>query len=83
MLQLQHFFLMSSLCLLLFCVLQKQLFGIEAPAHAQLTGWRKHLNSYTLQGRRNVCSTLKGNLCAALSPPDSLICNCLLSCSVC
>ncbi|TNM85738.1 hypothetical protein fugu_008009 [Takifugu bimaculatus] len=32
---------------------KKQLFGIEAPAPVELTGWRKHLNSYTLQGRRN------------------------------
>ncbi|XP_029950245.1 ATP synthase membrane subunit DAPIT, mitochondrial-like [Salarias fasciatus] len=32
---------------------KKQLFGIEAPASVDLTGWRKHFNSYTLQGRRN------------------------------
>ncbi|KAI1896099.1 hypothetical protein AGOR_G00091330 [Albula goreensis] len=32
---------------------KRQLFGIEAPVTDQLTGWRKHFNSYTLQGRRN------------------------------
>uniref|UniRef100_A0A1A8EV60 Up-regulated during skeletal muscle growth protein 5 n=2 Tax=Nothobranchius korthausae TaxID=1143690 RepID=A0A1A8EV60_9TELE len=32
---------------------KKQLFGIEAPSSVQLTGWRKHFNSYSLQGRRN------------------------------
>ncbi|KAG7237092.1 hypothetical protein INR49_032842 [Caranx melampygus] len=32
---------------------KKQLFGIEAPASVELTGWRKYFNSYTLQGRRN------------------------------
>ncbi|XP_041641563.1 ATP synthase membrane subunit K, mitochondrial-like [Cheilinus undulatus] len=32
---------------------KKQLFGIEAPASADLTGYRKYFNSYTLQGRRN------------------------------
>ncbi|KAG7491894.1 hypothetical protein MATL_G00008990 [Megalops atlanticus] len=32
---------------------KRQLFGIEAPTAVQLTGWRKHFNSYTLQGRRN------------------------------
>ncbi|KAI3353365.1 hypothetical protein L3Q82_019899 [Scortum barcoo] len=31
----------------------RQLFGIEAPASVELTGWRKYFNSYTLQGRRN------------------------------
>ncbi|XP_072513604.1 ATP synthase membrane subunit K, mitochondrial-like [Salminus brasiliensis] len=30
---------------------QRQLFGIKAPVN--LTGWRKHVNTYTLQGRRN------------------------------
>uniref|UniRef100_A0A8C6PAM6 Uncharacterized protein n=1 Tax=Nothobranchius furzeri TaxID=105023 RepID=A0A8C6PAM6_NOTFU len=30
------------------------LFGIKAPSSVQLTGWRKHFNSYSLQGRRNV-----------------------------
>lgn len=39
------------------CVFQRQLFGIEAPASVELTGWRKYFNSYTLQGRRNVCHT--------------------------
>ncbi|XP_022530626.1 ATP synthase membrane subunit K, mitochondrial isoform X3 [Astyanax mexicanus] len=28
-----------------------ELFGIEAPVN--LTGWRKHFNTYTLTGRRN------------------------------
>ncbi|XP_037620098.1 ATP synthase membrane subunit DAPIT, mitochondrial-like [Sebastes umbrosus] len=32
---------------------KRQLFGIEAPASVELTGWRKYFNSYTLQGRRN------------------------------
>ncbi|KAM4583927.1 uncharacterized protein PAE49_003712 isoform 1-T1 [Odontesthes bonariensis] len=32
---------------------KKQLFGIEAPTSLELTGWRKHFNSYTIQGRRN------------------------------
>ncbi|KAL2086454.1 hypothetical protein ACEWY4_017513 [Coilia grayii] len=32
---------------------KRQLFGIEAPAAVDLTGWRKHFNTYTLQGRRN------------------------------
>ncbi|XP_051716081.1 suppressor of cytokine signaling 1b isoform X3 [Ctenopharyngodon idella] len=32
---------------------KRQLFGIEAPAQTKLIGWRKHFNSYTLQGRRN------------------------------
>ncbi|KAF6736366.1 hypothetical protein FQA47_009135 [Oryzias melastigma] len=32
---------------------KKQLFGIEAPSAAELTGWRKHFNSYTQLGRRN------------------------------
>uniref|UniRef100_A0A3B4CF50 Uncharacterized protein n=1 Tax=Pygocentrus nattereri TaxID=42514 RepID=A0A3B4CF50_PYGNA len=32
----------------------RQLFGIEAPVNLVQTGWRKHFNSYTLQGRRNV-----------------------------
>ncbi|XP_019718207.1 up-regulated during skeletal muscle growth protein 5-like [Hippocampus comes] len=32
---------------------KRQLFGIEAPASAELTGLRKYFNSYTLQGRRN------------------------------
>ncbi|XP_056137051.1 ATP synthase membrane subunit K, mitochondrial-like [Lampris incognitus] len=32
---------------------KRQLFGIEAPAAVELTGWRKYFNSYTLQGRRN------------------------------
>uniref|UniRef100_A0A8C6TKH9 Uncharacterized protein n=1 Tax=Neogobius melanostomus TaxID=47308 RepID=A0A8C6TKH9_9GOBI len=31
-----------------------QLFGIEAPASVEFTGWRKYFNSYTPQGRRNV-----------------------------
>uniref|UniRef100_A0A671MIL3 Uncharacterized protein n=1 Tax=Sinocyclocheilus anshuiensis TaxID=1608454 RepID=A0A671MIL3_9TELE len=33
-----------------------QLFGIDAPTPTELTGWRKHFNSYTLQGHRNVRS---------------------------
>lgn len=37
-----------------YCVFQKQLFGIEKPVAVELTGWRKYFNSYTLQGRRNV-----------------------------
>ncbi|XP_064814805.1 ATP synthase membrane subunit K, mitochondrial-like [Oncorhynchus masou masou] len=32
---------------------KRQLFGMEAPATVNLTGWRRHFNSYTLQGRRN------------------------------
>ncbi|KAF4119036.1 ATP synthase membrane subunit K, mitochondrial-like [Onychostoma macrolepis] len=32
---------------------KRQLFGIDAPTPTELTGWRKHFNSYTLQGRRN------------------------------
>ncbi|XP_070834139.1 ATP synthase membrane subunit K, mitochondrial-like [Chaetodon trifascialis] len=32
---------------------KKQLFGIEAPASSELTGWRKYFNSYTQIGRRN------------------------------
>ncbi|RVE76022.1 hypothetical protein OJAV_G00004540 [Oryzias javanicus] len=32
---------------------KKQLLGIEGPSAAELTGWRKHFNSYTLLGRRN------------------------------
>ncbi|XP_041960443.1 ATP synthase membrane subunit K, mitochondrial-like [Alosa sapidissima] len=32
---------------------KRQLFGIEAPATVDLTGWRRHFNTYTLQGRRN------------------------------
>ncbi|KAJ8245992.1 hypothetical protein GJAV_G00262500 [Gymnothorax javanicus] len=32
---------------------KRQLFGIEPPSTGQFTGWRKHFNSYTLQGRRN------------------------------
>ncbi|XP_051940734.1 ATP synthase membrane subunit K, mitochondrial-like [Hippocampus zosterae] len=32
---------------------KRQLFGIEPPASAELTGLRKYFNSYTLQGRRN------------------------------
>ncbi|KAM3623336.1 uncharacterized protein V6R79_009954 [Siganus canaliculatus] len=32
---------------------KRQLFGIEPPASVELSGWRKHFNSYTLQGRRN------------------------------
>ncbi|XP_029987115.1 ATP synthase membrane subunit DAPIT, mitochondrial-like [Sphaeramia orbicularis] len=32
---------------------KRQLFGIEAPASVELSGWRKYFNSYTLQGRRN------------------------------
>lgn len=32
---------------------KKQLFGIEAPASVEFTGWRKYFNSYTPQGRRN------------------------------
>ncbi|CAM4501959.1 hypothetical protein PO909_014818 [Leuciscus waleckii] len=32
---------------------KRQLFGIEAPTPTELTGWRKHFNSYTIQGRRN------------------------------
>ncbi|CAF93964.1 unnamed protein product [Tetraodon nigroviridis] len=43
---------------------KKQLFGIEAPPPAQLTGWRKHLNSYTPQGRRNVCNALNVDVCS-------------------
>ncbi|KAI4895953.1 hypothetical protein NFI96_018491, partial [Prochilodus magdalenae] len=42
---------------------QRQLFGIEAPVN--LTGWRKHFNSYTLQGRRNWfpgCSATKASI---------------------
>uniref|UniRef100_A0A674PIJ2 Uncharacterized protein n=1 Tax=Takifugu rubripes TaxID=31033 RepID=A0A674PIJ2_TAKRU len=48
------------------------LFGIEAPAPVELTGWRKHLNSYTLQGRRNVRYTLSGNLFPDASEPLKL-----------
>ncbi|XP_061130327.1 ATP synthase membrane subunit K, mitochondrial-like [Syngnathus typhle] len=32
---------------------KRQLFGIKAPAPAELTGLRKYFNGYTLQGRRN------------------------------
>uniref|UniRef100_A0A672MK95 Uncharacterized protein n=1 Tax=Sinocyclocheilus grahami TaxID=75366 RepID=A0A672MK95_SINGR len=32
------------------------LFGIDAPTPTELTGLRKHFNSYILQGRRNVRS---------------------------
>ncbi|XP_056318621.1 ATP synthase membrane subunit K, mitochondrial-like [Danio aesculapii] len=32
---------------------KRQLFGIDSPTLKELTGWRKHFNSYTLQGRRN------------------------------
>ncbi|MED6265741.1 hypothetical protein CHARACLAT_028586, partial [Characodon lateralis] len=47
---------------LLITEVKKQLFGIKEPLSVQLAGWRKHFNSYTLQGRRNVhnlpnCST--------------------------
>ncbi|KAK5623036.1 hypothetical protein CRENBAI_020799 [Crenichthys baileyi] len=38
---------------LLITEVKKQLFGIEEPLSVQLTGWRKHFNSYTLKGRRN------------------------------
>lgn len=69
-----------KLCLLLFCVLQKQLFGIEAPV--QLTGWRKHLNSYTLQGRRNVCETLNLNVCTGLIKGSLPIHTCVTVCSL-
>uniref|UniRef100_A0A3Q2EAM8 Secreted protein n=1 Tax=Cyprinodon variegatus TaxID=28743 RepID=A0A3Q2EAM8_CYPVA len=44
-----------------FSVFQKQLFGMESPSPVQLTGWRKHFNSYTLQGRRNVRNATKRN----------------------
>ncbi|XP_038141204.1 ATP synthase membrane subunit DAPIT, mitochondrial-like [Cyprinodon tularosa] len=47
---------------------KKQLFGMESPSPVQLTGWRKHFNSYTLQGRRNcVLATygILGSLAAA------------------
>lgn len=40
-----------------FFVFQRQLFGIEPPASTELRGWRKYLNSYTIQGRRNVHKT--------------------------
>lgn len=69
------------LCLLLY-VLQKQLFGIEAPTPAELTGWRKHLNSYTLQGRRNVYNTLNVNICRVLIKGISLIHICVTVCSL-
>lgn len=72
-----------KLCLLLFYVLQKQLFGIEAPAPVELTGWRKHLNSYTLQGRRNVRYTISGNLCPVLINGIPLIYTCICSLTVC
>ena len=52
-----QYFLLLCVCAcvcVLFCVFQRQLFGIEAPASAELTGWKKYFNSYTLQGRRNV-----------------------------
>lgn len=71
-----------KLCLLLFCVLQKQLFGIEGPAPVQLTGWRKHLNSYTLQGRRNVCEPLNVNVCPRLIKGSLLIHTCVTVCSL-
>lgn len=60
-------------------------FGIEAPPPAELTGWRKHLNSYTLQGRRNVSNTLKVNIGRALITGGALIhmTVTLLSYSVC
>ncbi|KAL1282740.1 hypothetical protein QQF64_001543 [Cirrhinus molitorella] len=32
---------------------KRQLFGIDAPTPTELTGWKKHFNSYTIQGRRN------------------------------
>ncbi|KAL6110940.1 uncharacterized protein ACO6RY_19921 [Pungitius sinensis] len=32
---------------------KRQVFGIEAPGSVELTGLRKHFNSYTLRGRRN------------------------------
>ncbi|XP_028315054.1 up-regulated during skeletal muscle growth protein 5-like isoform X2 [Gouania willdenowi] len=40
----------------------KQLFGIRAPSPEELTGWRKHFNSYTLQGRRNCVLATYGML---------------------
>ncbi|KAL7846037.1 hypothetical protein AOLI_G00242290 [Acnodon oligacanthus] len=42
---------------------KRQLFGIEAPVN--LTGWRKHFNSYTLQGRRNFVLATYGVLALA------------------
>ncbi|TRY64467.1 hypothetical protein DNTS_017150 [Danionella cerebrum] len=32
---------------------KRQLLGIEDKTPKELTGWRKHFNSYTLPGRRN------------------------------
>ncbi|XP_053709057.1 ATP synthase membrane subunit K, mitochondrial-like isoform X1 [Synchiropus splendidus] len=43
----------------------RQIFGVEAPPPAQLTGLRKHFNSYTLQGRRNCVLATYGILLAA------------------
>ncbi|KAM8841834.1 ATP synthase membrane subunit K, mitochondrial-like [Synchiropus picturatus] len=44
---------------------KRQIFGVEAPPPAQLTGLRKHFNSYTLQGRRNCVLATYGILLAA------------------
>ncbi|XP_030636387.1 ATP synthase membrane subunit DAPIT, mitochondrial-like [Chanos chanos] len=41
---------------------KRQLLGIEAPATVELTGWRKHFNTYTLQGRRNCVLVTYGAL---------------------
>ncbi|KAM9770134.1 uncharacterized protein ACNS7B_008012 isoform 1-T1 [Menidia menidia] len=44
---------------------KRQLFGIETPAPAELTGLRKYFNSYTLQGRRNCVLATYGILLGA------------------
>uniref|UniRef100_A0A3B3I6H2 Uncharacterized protein n=1 Tax=Oryzias latipes TaxID=8090 RepID=A0A3B3I6H2_ORYLA len=36
-----------------------------APSSVELTGWRKHFNSYTLQGRRNCVLATYGMLVIA------------------
>ncbi|XP_036968835.1 ATP synthase membrane subunit DAPIT, mitochondrial-like isoform X1 [Acanthopagrus latus] len=43
---------------------KRQLFGIEPPASTELKGWRKYLNSYTIQGRRNSVLASYGLLAA-------------------
>jgi len=45
---------------------KRQLLGVETPVNVdQLTGWRKHFNSYTLTGRRNFVLATYGVLAVA------------------
>ncbi|CAL8330862.1 unnamed protein product [Lota lota] len=46
---------------------KRQLFGIEAPATVELTGWKKYFNSYTLQGWRNWVWAIYGVLFCSVS----------------